>query len=152
MPQSISPSLVLSIGLVLASGAAEARGHRARVVVSPSPDAIELDALAPPARRGTVEQTYGDAAYARARAQARTEPASEPQRYPCDPRVATNGGYLCPQVSPTLGYGQFHAFTPAYVSAPQTFAVPDSDAQSPLLAPVTSLFWSVNSARWDRHD
>lgn len=152
MPNSISTSLVLTLGLLVAAGAAEARSHRVRVVTAPSPDAIELDALAPPARRGTLEQTYGDAAYARARAQARVAPPREPQPYPCDPRIATNAGYLCPRVAPALGYGQYDAFTPAYVSAPQTFAVPDSDAQSPLLSPVTSLFWAVNSARWDRHD
>ena len=132
--------------------------HR-HAIVPPSADAIELAGIAPPTRRGTVEKTYGDAAFARARMQSRyssesaadtAEAATAGVPYPCDPRAATADAYVCRNDPRVLGYGQGYAFTPSYVSAPTVFNQAP-DAQEPVMPSITGFFWAVNSARFDPH-
>ena len=134
--------------------------HRHRAPVPPSADAIELAGIAPPTRRGTALQTYGDAAIARAQMQRRypREEAANADTvartggapYPCDPRVATADAYVCRNDPRVLGYGQGYAFTPSYVSAPTVFDQ-DPGVQEPVMPAITGFFYGVNSARIDPH-
>ena len=136
-----------------------ARGHRHLFrthpifLRHPSVDAVRLSTLAPLSPRSTAEQTYGDASIARSRAQdrfrERTIAATAP--YPCDPHVAFADGHVCANVPGQLGYGQYYAFTPAAVTAPQT-AGADPSAQTSLLPPPTSLFLSANSFLFGSHE
>lgn len=122
--------------------------------VVPSADAVELGTLAPPSRLSTFAQAYGDAAIARSRAQRRQRfeegANADDVPYPCDPRQAESRGYVCWNDPSRIGYGQFYALTPSYVSAPQIVGVAP-DIQAPVLSPITSFFWAVNSARIDPH-
>ena len=76
--RSMGLTLIVACGLAPAAiGGAAARPsrHRHRAVslapTPPSQDAIELATLAPPSRRSTLEQSYGDAAIARHRVEGR---------------------------------------------------------------------------------
>ena len=124
-----------------------------------SQDSAELATLAPPSRVSTAEQSYGDAVYARRRLErtiAREEreatgvTARAVTRSVCDPREVTSAAYVCDgggRPAYQTGYG----WTPSYLSAPQSLAVPD-DEQSRLLSPLTGLAWVVNSLRYDPHN
>ena len=132
------------------------RGHRAAPV--PSADAVELGILAPPAPAlSTLEQSYGDAAIARARYQHQdgtSAPGAETSGlapYPCDPRSARASGYVCHNVPGAIGYGQTYAFTPSFVSSPQTIGRAPTE-QTSLLPPVTALFYAVDALRYDPHN
>lgn len=157
-------NLSLACGLTLAvlatsAQAADLRHHR-RHGVPPSVDAVQLAGIAPPTRRGTALQTYGDAEIARALMQRRipredAANAAEVARtggapYPCDPRLATADAYVCRTAPGATGYKQFYAFTPSYVSAPTVFQQ-DPGTQAPVMPDITGFFWSVNSARLDPH-
>lgn len=158
--------LPLACGLILACLAASAQAadlrhrHHQHHGVAPSEDAVELDGIAPPTRRGTALQTYGDAEIARARMQshypreAAADAVAERRTggapYPCDPRLATADAYVCRNDPRVIGYGQYYAFTPSYVSAPTVFEQ-DPRAQAPVMPDITGFFWSVNSARIDPH-
>lgn len=151
----------------LAAGA-RASHHRHRILrlappppTSPSQDAIELATLAPPSRRSTVEQTYGDAAFARDHAQNRIQRELQVDEadaaafggvpYPCDPRAPGATAYACNGAPHQRSYGQGYAFTPDYLSAPQRLGVPP-DVQTQVLPPITGLAWVVNSLRYDAHN
>jgi hypothetical protein len=138
------------------------RAHVVRAdAVQTTTDAVELGMLAPPTRLGTLEQTYGDAAIARAHVQrAFDEPAPGPAALPglgddpdlCDPRTATAAGHVCGGGgNQALGYGQYYAFTPANVSAPQNVGRPHSEQDS-MLPPATAFFWALDSFRYDPHN
>ena len=153
-------SLTAALVLATAAQGADAPRHRRHHGVPPSEDAVQLAGIAPPTRRGTALQTYGDAEIARARMQ-RLYPreqaadiAAERRTggapYPCDPRIATADAYVCRNDPRATGYGQFYAFTPSYVSAPTVFEQ-DPRAQAPVMPDITGFFWSVNSARIDPH-
>ena len=146
--------------LVLAGAPGAQARHRQHVlasprVVPPSEDAIELAGIAPPTRRGTIEQTYGDAAIARAQMQ-RNYPREDAANaataatvgvpYPCDPRVATPDAYVCRNDPRVRGYGQGYAFTPSYVSSPTVFDQ-DPGTQTSVMPAITGFFYDVNSAR-----
>ena len=149
----------LTAALVLANVPAATARHRQQRVL-PSADAVQLAGIAPPTRRGTALQTYGDAEIARAEMQRRYRPeemanGEEVGRtggapYPCEPRLATADAYVCRNDPRVLGYGQGYAFTPSYVSAPTVFGQ-DPREQAPLMPNVTDFFWAVNSARFDPH-
>lgn len=133
-------------------------GHSAAAV--PSSDAVELGILAPPAPAlSTLEQSYGDAAIARSRYQRRYDTralavdaeANGPAPYPCDPRSARASGYVCHNVPGAIGYGQTYAFTPSFVSSPQTTGQ-DLAEQTSMLPPVTAFFYAVNGLRYDPHN
>jgi hypothetical protein len=106
-----------------------------------------LATLAPPEPFTTAEQDYGDAAFARARAQRfikhSTTDAVAP--YPCDPHIAISNGMICANVPGRRGYGQYYAFTPDYLTAPQISGA-DPSAQTSLLPPATILFLNANTA------
>lgn len=92
--------------------------------VDRSTDADALAFLAPLSRRSTANQDYGDAAYARSRAERRP------------PRIngygeATGAGYESTPVRP-LGYRPGFTYGPAYLSAPQIFGGSPLE-QTPLL-------------------
>ena len=154
--------------LLVGGAAARTSRHRTHVlrVVSPPPpapsqDAIELATLAPPSRLSTIEQTYGDAAYARRRLERRidreaqadldTAAAEGGVPYPCEPRVAGASAYACNGAPHPRSYGQGYAFTPSYLSAPHRLGVPP-DEQTQVLPPLTGLAWVVNSLRPDAHN
>lgn len=127
----------------------------------PSQDAVELATLAPPAPRSTIEQSYGDAGYARGRLERRVEGERRADRadaaaygstpYPCEPRIAATSATICNGAPHTRSYGQGYAFTPSFVSAPQRLGVPP-DEQSGTLPPLTGLAWIVNNLRYDPHN
>lgn len=71
--------------------------------------------------------------------------------YPCDPRAAGPDAYVCKNETGRLGYGQYYAFTPSYVSSPQLVG-DDPRVQTSVLPLITSLFWAANSLRFDPHD
>ena len=150
----------LTAALLLAvapSAQARPRHHHG---VPPSMDAVQLAGIAPPTRRGTALQTYGDAEIARARMQRRypredAANAAEVARtggapYPCDPRLATADAYVCRTDPRGTDYREGYAFTPSYVSAPTVFQQ-DPGTQVPVMPDITGFFWSVNSARLDPH-
>ena len=149
----------LTAALLLANVPDATARHRQQRVL-PSSDAVQLTGIAPPTRRGTALQTYGDAEIARAEMQKRyprEEMANEEEvertggaPYPCEPRSATADAYVCRNDPRVLGYGQGYAFTPSYVSAPTVFAQ-DPREQAPLMPKITEFFFAVNSARIDPH-
>ena len=141
------------------------RPHHLRVVppppTPPSQDAIELATLSPPSRLSTIEQTYGDAVYARHRLESRIDRQAEADLdtaaayggvpIPCEPRIAGASAYACNGAPHPRSYGQGYAFTPSYLSAPQRLGVPP-DEQTQVLPPFTGLAWVVNSLRPDAHN
>ena len=145
--------------------AASARHSRARrhghiVATAPTADAVELGQIAPPTRRTTLEQTYGDAAIARSQFQRRysreeqidrREAATVGTPYPCDPRSAGADAYDCGNDPRQIGYGQYYAYTPSFVSSP-TVVGAEADTQTTLLPPFTALFWGLNSLENHPHD
>ncbi len=152
--------LACALALVPLVAVARTNHHRQHVErLAPSPptppsqDAIELATLAPPSRLSTVEQTYGDAAYARRRAGGRLERELRADRadvdafggvpYPCEPRVAGATAYACNGVPHPFRYRDGYAFTAGYLSAPQRIGVPP-DEQSQVLPPLTGFAWVVN--------
>lgn len=156
--------------LVPYGGAAARPGHHHRHTVQravppppvpPSQDAVELAILAPPSRRSTLEQSYGDAAYARGRLERRIDREVRDDfetvatiggaPYPCEPRIAGASAYVCNGAPHPRSYGQGYSFTPAYLAAPQRRgALPNE--QTPVLPPLTGLAWVVNSLRPDPHN
>lgn len=138
--------------VLLSAGCAQAgRAHRrgvrgAAYAATPSRDAADLAALAPPTRRSTVEQAYGDASYAREHFRGLgwrpcmgadfVWGAGNGVR-PCTTRVTEDlvGG------RPESGY----AFTPAYLAAPQILTAPP-DAETRLLPEAALLPWIVDDA------
>ncbi len=158
----VSTAVCLALTPAPAGAVQKAKRHHSRYAAAPVPstDAVELGTLAPPSPAfSTLQQSYGDAAIARAHFQRRYEeqaPALEaeangPVQYPCDPRSADAGGYTCRNPPSAIGYGQTYAFTPSFVSAPQTVGK-DPTAQSSLLPPFTALFYAVNGLRYDPHN
>ena len=157
MISAAAASVFASIGVTVVGvlsqsgpGSAADLAHQSRhriVRVRPSVDAVALATLAPPQPLSTSMQTYGDAEIARARAQRiigrSTTNAVAP--YPCDPHVALANGVVCANRPRRTGYGQFYAFTPDYVTAPQ-IAGADPGRQTSLLAPATMLFLDANVA------
>ena len=136
--------------------------HRVHATAAdtPSADGLDLGYLAPPTRLTTLRQDYGDAAFARSRynrgypaevAADRRQEIARGTPYPCDPRVARADAYVCGSDQRHLGYGQYFAFTPSYVSSPQVVAA-DPNAQNQVLPPVTAIFWAVNGLRYDPHN
>ncbi len=130
----------------------------------PSRDAVGLGTLAPPTRLSTLEQTYGDAAYARARVLGREASRGQDRfresgaggadarvlsvQFPCDPRSAGVAAYRCgpPAGVPGQGlpgYGLAYAYNPAYVTSPFSSGH-DPREQPPVLPGVTGLFFAVN--------
>ena len=138
------------------------RHHQPVPIILPAPaiDAVDLSTLAPPAPLSTDLVTYGDATFARARAQARypreekidaEEATTIGVPYPCAPRAAGSDSYSCRNdPSHPRSYRQGYAFTPSYVSAPQVVQE-DRAQQASVFPPVTGLFWAVNSVRLDPH-
>ena len=118
-----------------------------------APDAVDLGILAPPTRLSTLEQTYGDAAVARARIRRRSDAAGSGGRddgvaspfvqFPCEPRSAGVGAYRCGPVAGPPGYGLAYAYNPAYVTSPFSSGH-DPREQAPVLPGVTGFFWAVN--------
>lgn len=147
--------LLMACGLIsdLSAHPSKPRRH-GPVHASPSADAVDLAVLAPISRRSTVEQTYGDAAIARsrfARGYRSEGGAAAGAPYPCDPRHAGPDAYVCTNDPSRIGYGQYYAFTPAYVSSPQVVG-DDPRVQTPILPAITSLFWAANGWRIDPHN
>ena len=164
-------ALLLSAGPLAGEAAARVRrpSHRLAAhrlndlrspgATSPSPDAVGLGTLAPPTRLSTLEQTYGDAAYARARVAGRYEArgredlrdgegsstGSNPSsvQFPCDPRSAGVAAYRCGPRDGVPGYGLAYGYNPAYVTSPFSSGH-DPREQPPVLPGVTALFFAVN--------
>ena len=149
------------IGVVIPNFGVSARSlkpkHHIHVAAPvPSKDGVELGILAPPTRLTTLEQTYGDAAIARAQVQRRfraedAETVDAAAPYPCDPRVARADGYVCRNQPGVIGYGQTYAFTPSYVSSPLNIGR-RPDEQTSILPPVTALFYAFDGLRFDPHN
>ena len=145
------------------AAAASPHRHRARArtyaVPLPSVDADQLARLAPPSNAETAVQAYGDAGFARARYQ-RSEAALQPYipsgSIPlgidaCEPRSVGPAGTRCLGDPTRPVYGQYYAYTPANATSP---IVPRfvPGAESPILPPVSELFYSLNALRYDPHN
>ena len=138
--------LCLSAGCVHAERAHRRASYASADTAVSSRDAAELAALAPPARRSTVEQAYGDASYAREHFRGLgwrpcmgadfVWGASNGVR-PCTTRITED---LVGR-RPESGY----AFTPAYLAAPQILTAPP-DAETRLLPEAALLPWIVDDA------